>query len=297
MISFFDHILPALLLPSLLAALGASIAGGVVGTYIVVKRIVSISGSISHSILGGIGLTLWIQYRLNLEFSPMYGAVIGAIILAICIGKIHLKYQEREDALIAMIWSVGMAIGIIFISQLPAFNSELVNFLFGNILWVTTGDLYSLGILDVIVLATVALCHTRFLALCFDEKYMMLSRYSVQTWYFLLLILTAITIVMLIYIMGVILMLSMLVLPISIACRFSHRMIHIMIISVLLNILCSFSGIVLAYALDFPAGPTIAILMGIVYTLSLFVKRLLSKSTPSPVSPDNITNCSDGKSL
>ncbi|MFJ1509151.1 metal ABC transporter permease [Chlamydia crocodili] len=297
MISFFDHILPALLLPSLLAALGASIAGGVVGTYIVVKRIVSISGSISHSILGGIGLTLWIQYRLNLEFSPMYGAIVGAIILAICIGKIHLKYQEREDALIAMIWSVGMAIGIIFISQLPAFNSELVNFLFGNILWVTTHDLYSLGILDVVVLTTVALCHTRFLALCFDEKYMMLSRYSVQTWYFLLLILTAITIVMLIYIMGVILMLSMLVLPISIACRFSYRMVNIMIVSVLLNILCSFSGIVLAYALDFPAGPTIAILMGIAYTVSLFVKRLFSRSTPSPVSPDNITNFSEGKSL
>ncbi|SYX08691.1 Manganese transport system membrane protein mntB,high-affinity zinc transporter membrane component,anchored repeat-type ABC transporter, permease subunit,ABC 3 transport family [Chlamydia poikilotherma] len=297
MISFFDHILPALLFPSLLAALGASIAGGVVGTYIVVKRIVSISGSISHSILGGIGLTLWIQYRLNLEFSPMYGAIVGAIILAICIGKIHLKYQEREDALIAMIWSVGMAIGIIFISQLPAFNSELVNFLFGNILWVTTHDLYSLGILDVVVLTTVALCHTRFLALCFDEKYMMLSRYSVQTWYFLLLILTAITIVMLIYIMGVILMLSMLVLPISIACRFSYRMVNIMIVSVLLNILCSFFGIALAYALDFPAGPTIAILMGIAYTLSLFVKRLFSRSTPSPVSPDNITNFSKGKSL
>ncbi|QVE48752.1 metal ABC transporter permease [Chlamydia crocodili] len=297
MISFFDHILPSLLFPSLLAALGASIAGGVVGTYIVVKRIVSISGSISHSILGGIGLTLWIQYRLNLEFSPMYGAIVGAIILAICIGKIHLKYQEREDALIAMIWSVGMAIGIIFISQLPAFNSELVNFLFGNILWVTTHDLYSLGILDIVVLTTVALCHTRFLALCFDEKYMMLSRYSVQTWYFLLLILTAITIVMLIYIMGVILMLSMLVLPISIACRFSYRMVNIMIVSVLLNILCSFSGIVLAYALDFPAGPTIAILMGIAYTVSLFVKRLFNRSTPSPVSPDNITNFSEGKSL
>ncbi|WP_348663739.1 metal ABC transporter permease [Chlamydia vaughanii] len=297
MISFFNYILPSLLLPSLLAALGASIVGGVVGTYIVVKRIVSISGSISHSILGGIGLTLWIQYKLNLEFSPMYGAIIGAVILAICIGKIHLKYQEREDALIAMIWSVGMALGIIFISQLPAFNSELVNFLFGNILWVTTHDLYSLGILDVVVLGTVAICHTRFLALCFDEKYMALSRYSVQTWYFLLLILTAITIVMLIYIMGVILMLSMLVLPISIACRFSYKMSRIMIISVLLNIVCSFSGIFIAYALDFPAGPTIAILMGIAYTASLFVKRLFSKSTPSPERPDSITNVSPGNSL
>ncbi|BAE81579.1 ABC transporter of metals [Chlamydia felis Fe/C-56] len=297
MISFFGLMLPALLFPSLLAALGASIAGGVVGSYIVVKRIVSITGSISHSILGGIGLTLWMQYQLNLEFSPMYGAIVGAVIIAICIGKVHLKYQEREDALIGMIWSVGMAIGIIFISQLPAFNSELINFLFGNILWVTTHDIYSLGVLDVVVLTTVVLCHTRFLALCFDEKYMMLSRYSVQTWYLLLLILTAITIVMLIYIMGVILTLSMLVLPISIACRFSYRMAHIMIISVFLNVLCSCSGIVVAYALDFPAGPTIAILMGLAYMASLFVKRLFSKSTPSPVNPDSNTNFSEGNSL
>ncbi|VVT42526.1 Manganese transport system membrane protein MntB [Chlamydia avium] len=293
MISFF----PALLFPALLAALEASIVGGVVGTYIVAKRIVSISGSISHSILGGIGFTLWIQYKCNLSFSPIYGAVLGAIVLAICIGKIHLKYREREDALISMIWSVGMAVGIIFIAQLPTYNTELVNFLFGNILWVTTRDLYSLGILDVLVLTTAAICHTRFLALCFDEKYMTLSRHSVQTWYFLLLVLIAITIVMLVYIMGVILMLSMLVLPISIACRFSYKMTHIMLISTILNVACSYSGIFLAYILDFPVGATITLVMGLAYTISLFAKRLCNKCTPSPESPETITKVSSGNNL
>ncbi|WP_066481428.1 metal ABC transporter permease [Candidatus Chlamydia sanziniae] len=279
-----------LLFPTFLAALGASIAGGVVGTYIVVKRIVSISGSISHAILGGIGLTLWIQYRLHLSFSPIYGAIVGAIFLALCIGKIHLKYREREDALIAMVWSVGMAIGIIFIAKLPTFNGELVNFLFGNILWVTPHDLYSLGILDLVVLITVAFCHSRFLALCFDEKYMALSHYSVKTWYFLLLILTAITIVMLMYVMGTILMLSMLVLPIAIACRFSYKMTRIMMIAVFLNIFCSFSGICIAYWLDYPVGPTIAILMGIGYIVSLCLKKRCNSVVPSPVSPEINTN-------
>ncbi|WP_201456681.1 metal ABC transporter permease [Chlamydia sp. 17-3921] len=289
MSSLFSKWFPLFLLPSFLAALGASISGGVVGTYIVVKRIVSISGSISHAILGGIGLTLWLQYQFNLSFSPLYGAIIGAIFLALCIGKIHLKYREREDSLIAMIWSVGMAVGMIFISRLPTVNNELINFLFGNILWIKTSDLYSLGILDIIVLGTTILCHTRFLALCFDEKYMTLNRVSVTFWYFLLLIITAITIVMLIYVMGVILMLSMLVLPISIACKFSYKMTHIMVIAVILNIVCSFCGIGVAYLLDIPVGPAITVLMGIGYVLSLCLKRQYNLSVPSPVSPESKT--------
>lgn len=290
-------VLPALLFPALLAAVEASIVGGVIGTYIVVKRIVSICGSISHAILGGIGFTLWIQYKYNLSFSPLYGALLGSVVIAVCIGKIHLKYREREDALIAMIWSLGMSLGIIFLTQLPAYNTELINFLFGNILWVTTRDLYSLGILDVFILTITTLCHTRFLALCFDEKYMTLSRYSVNTWYLLLLTLTAITIVMLVYIMGVILMLSMLVLPISIACKFSHKITHIMFISTLLNMICSCIGIVLAYILDFPVGATITLVLGAVYTLSLLAKRLCNRCTPSPDRPESMTKVSPGKTL
>ncbi|AGW39552.1 metal ABC transporter permease [Chlamydia pecorum] len=293
--TIFSSSLPLFLLPSFLAALGASISGGIVGTYIVVKRIVSISGSISHAILGGIGLTLWIQYRLNLTFSPLYGALVGGILLALFIGKIHMKYQEREDALISMIWSLGMAVGMIFISQIPSVNSELINFLFGNILWVSTQDLYNLGILDVIVLSTTAICHTRFLALCFDEKYMALSRASVTLWYFLLLILTAITIVMLIYVMGIILMLSMLVLPVSIACRFSYKMTHIMGAAVLLNIISSFAGITLAYVLNIPVGPAITTLMGLIYIVSLCLKQPSNSSIPSPVNPDSNTKVHEGK--
>lgn len=293
----FDSLLPSLLIPALLASLGGSIAGGIVGTYIVTKRIVSISGSISHSILGGIGFTLWLQYKLGLNFSPMYGAIISAVILALCIGKIHLKYQEREDSLISMIWSIGMAVGIIFISQIPAFTSELATFLFGNILWVTTHDLYSLAILDLVILIATILCHTRFLALSFDEKYMALSHYSVEAWYLFLLILTAVTIVALIYIMGVILMLSMLVLPVSIACRFSHKLTHIMMSAVAISALCSCLGIFTSYLLDLPAGPTVTLLLGVAYSASLFVKRRSNASIPSADKPETETNVSLGKSL
>ncbi|AAX50686.1 metal ABC transporter permease [Chlamydia trachomatis] len=290
MISILCSLFPPLLFPSLLAAFGASIAAGIVGSYIVVKRIVSISGSIAHSILGGVGIALWLQYQFNLPISPLHGAIASAIFVAICIGNVHLKYHEREDSIISMIWSIGMAIGIICISKLPSFNSELSDFLFGNILWVTPQDLYFLGILDLFIVATVSICHTRFLALCFDEKYMALNHYSIKTWYLLLLILTAITTVVLMYVMGVILMLSMLVLPVSIACRFSYKMSHIIYIASILNIVCSFLGIMLAYLLDLPVGPVIAILMGGAYSLSLLLKRSYNASTPSPVSPESKIN-------
>ena len=290
MISVLSSLLPPLLFPSLLAALGASIAGGIVGSYIVVKRIVSISGSIAHSILGGVGIALWLQYQFDLPISPLHGAIACAIFVAICIGNVHLKYHEREDSIISMIWSIGMAVGMLCISKLPSFNSDLADFLFGNILWVTPKDLYFLGISDLLIVATVSICHTRFLALCFDEKYMALNHYSVKAWYLLLLILTAITTVVLMYVMGVILMLSMLVLPVSIACRFSFKMSRIIYTASILNMCCSCLGIILAYILDLPVGPVIAILMGAAYSLSLLLKRSCNASTPSPVSPDSKIN-------
>lgn len=280
-----------LLFPSFLAAFGSSIAGGVVGSYIVVKRIVSISGSIAHSILGGIGITLWLQYQYDIQISPIYGALIGAIFIALGIGAIHFKYREREDALIAMIWSIGMAIGILFISKIPSFNSELIHFLFGNILWITHSDLLFLGCLDIIILSLVSISHTRFLALCFDENYMTLNGLSIKKWYYLLLVLTAISTVILMYVIGTILMLSMLVLPTSIASRFSFSMSRIIVISVLLNVFISFLGILTAYLLDFPVGPTITLLMGIVYIMSLLLKKSCKVSSPSPVNPEVNKNC------
>lgn len=289
MISILCSLFPPLLFPSLLAAFGASIAAGIVGSYIVVKRIVSISGSIAHSILGGVGIALWLQYQFNLPISPLHGAITSAIFVAICIGNVHLKYHEREDSIISMIWSIGMAIGIICISKLlPLTQSSLI--FFWQYLMGHPQDLYFLGILDLFIVATVSICHTRFLALCFDEKYMALNHYSIKTWYLLLLILTAITTVVLMYVMGVILMLSMLVLPVSIACRFSYKMSHIIYIASILNIVCSFLGIMLAYLLDLPVGPVIAILMGGAYSLSLLLKRSYNASTPSPVSPESKIN-------
>jgi len=259
---------------AVLAAIGASFASGIIGSYVVVKRIVSISGSIAHSVLGGLGAALWLQRTHNLEWlHPIYGALVAAVLSALIIGCVHLYYREREDAIIAMIWSVGMAVGVIFVSQIPGFNVELMNFLLGNVLWVSAWDLGILAILDVIILVTVAICHKRFLAICFDEKQAQLQGLRVGALYLLLLVLIALTVVLLIHIVGIILVLSMLALPASIAGSFTYRLSRMMIIAVFLNIAFSLGGIAISFRMDWPAGATIALFSGLIYLLSLKFKK------------------------
>ena len=266
---------------AVLAAIGASFASGIIGSYVVVKRIVSISGSIAHSVLSGLGCALWLQRVHGITWlSPLYGALIAAIISALIIGWVHLHYREREDAIIAMIWSVGMALGVVFVSQIPGFNVELMNFLLGNVLWVSASDLVILGILDVVILVTVLIFHKRFLTLCFDEKQAELQGMHVGALYLLLLVLIALSVVLLIHVVGIILVLSMLALPASIASSFTYRLSRMMVIAVLLNIAFSIGGMAISYRLDWPAGATIALFSGLIYVLSLRFKNVVTSSTP-----------------
>lgn len=270
-----------LLQMAVLAAIGTSIAGGIVGSYVVIKRIVSISGSIAHSVLGGLGAAYWLQ-RVHGQtwLSPIYGALVAALLSAFIIGWVHLRYKEREDAIIAMIWSVGMSIGVIFISQVPGFNVELTNVLLGNVLLVDAQDLWILLCLDLLIITTVVIFYTRFLAICFDEKQAQMQGLNVAALYLLLLGLIALSVVLLIHIVGIILVLSMLALPASIASIFTSRLASIMLIAVLLNIAFSIGGLALSYKLDWPVGPTIGLFSGFIYLLSLRFKRVTRASTP-----------------
>lgn len=280
--TFIDALLASPVLQmALLAAIGASFASGIIGSYVVVKRIVSLSGSIAHSVLSGLGAALWLQRTYDLEWLlPIYGALFAAILSALIIGWVHLYYREREDAIIAMIWSVGMAIGVIFVSRIPGFNVELMNFLLGNVLWVGPEDLLILGILDLVILGFVLIFHKRFLALCFDEKQAQLQGVHVGPLYLLLLVLIALSVVVLIHIVGIILVLSMLALPASIAGSFTFRLSRMMIIAVMLNIAFAAGGLAISYRLDWPAGATIALFSGSVYLLSLRFKKPATFSSP-----------------
>ncbi len=263
-----------LLLSAVIAGLASSVVSGIIGAYVVVKRIVFISGSISHSVLSGIGFCLWLERAKGIDWiSPLEGALIAGIISALIIGWIHLYYRQREDSVIAALWSIGMAVGVLFISQTPGFNVELTNFLIGNILWVTHTDLYILFGLDISILLCVFCMHKRFLIICFDEEQARLQGIRVNALYLLLLVLIAITIVLLIQVVGIILVMTMLTIPAAIANLFTASLSRVMFIGVILSAAMCFGGTALAYHLDWPGGATIALVAGMAYIATLGCQR------------------------
>ncbi len=262
-----------LLLAALLAGLAASVVSGIIGSYVVVKRIVFIGGSISHAVLSGIGICIWLERAKGVSWAdPLLGALIAAILSAIIIGWIHLHYKEREDSAIAAIWSIGMAIGILFISQTPGFNVELTNFLIGNILWVSKTDLLILTGLDIGVIILIVFLHKKLLLICFDEEQARLQGLNVQTLYQLLLILTAVSIVLLIQVVGIVLVMTMLTIPAAIANLVTKRLSRMILLAIGMSCFFCISGNMLAYTLDWPTGATIALIAGIAYILGLLGK-------------------------
>jgi zinc transport system permease protein len=271
MIEFFEALRTnPILMSAVIAGFAAAIVSGIIGSYVVVKRIVFISGSISHSVLAGIGLSVWLERSKGIFLiSPLFGALIAAIISAWIIGWIYLFYREREDTVIAALWSIGMAIGVLFISQTPGSNVELANFLVGNILWVSPMDLVVLFALDFLVVVIVACLHKRFLAICFDEDQARLQGVHVNALYILLLMLTAVAIVLLIQVVGVILVMTMLTIPAAIANLITTRLSVMMVIAVILSAIFTFVGTGVAYHFDWPGGATIALIAGVAYVISL----------------------------
>ncbi|MDP1879994.1 MAG: metal ABC transporter permease [Parachlamydiaceae bacterium] len=273
--SFYEAILSnPLLLTAFLAGLAASVVSGIIGSYVVVKRIVFIGGSISHSVLSGIGFCIWLERTQGVTWaSPLYGALATAILSALIIGWIHLHYKQREDSVIAAIWSIGMAVGILFISQTPGFNVELTNFLIGNISWVSKTDLMILWILDISVIIIILCLHKRFLAICFDEDQARLQGLAVQPLYLLLLVLIAVSIVLLIQVVGIVLVMTMLTIPAAIANLLTTRLSSMMFFAILISAIFCASGNVTAYYLDWPTGATIALIAGLVYVVCMIAAR------------------------
>jgi len=275
---FFQALLEnPFLLMALAAGFAASFASGVIGSFVVVKRIVSMSGSIAHSVLGGMGICLWLRRTYGLDFlTPLQGALAAGLLSALLMGWIHLKYREREDTVIAAIWATGMSIGVIFIALTPGYNVELLNFLFGNILWVSHSDIVLLLSLDALIAIAVTIFYRRFLAICFDEEQARLQKISVHTLYLLLLCLVAIAVVLLIQVVGAILVITMLAIPAAIAGAYAHTLARMMVVATVLGMLFTFLGMCFSYELNWPPGATISLVAALFYSLSLFHKRRLA---------------------
>ncbi len=245
-----------------------------VGAFVVVKRIAFIAGCISHSILGGMGLCLLLQRTYGIEWlTPMLGAFASAIGSALLLGWIHLNYRQREDAVIAAIWSIGMGVGVVCISLTPGTNVDLLNFLFGNILWIEPKDLWLLLGLDGVVLGTVLIYYRKFVALCFDEEQALLQGVAVRRLYFLLLTLVAVSVVLLIQIVGTILVLALLTIPATLAALATKRLHTLMIAATLICALANWVGLQASYHLNWPPGATIALVTAAAYLIALPCKK------------------------
>jgi zinc transport system permease protein len=261
----------AFLQTALLAGLLASIGCGVIGPYVVVKRIAFIAGGIAHSVLGGMGAALYFGVH------PLAGALAAAVVAALLIGWVRLRWQAQEDTLISALWAIGMAVGILFISKTPGYQTDLMSYLFGNILLVPRESLWFMALLDALLLAAIAAYHRQFLAVAFDEEFAKLRGIPVTFFYLLLLVLVAITVVLLIRVVGLILVLALLTLPAAVAGHYVHSLASMMLVATLLGAAVSVSGLALSYGPDLPAGPTIILLAGGIYVISAFAARAIAR--------------------
>jgi zinc transport system permease protein len=253
---------------ALAAGLLAALACGVVGVYVVVKRIVFISGGIAHTSFGGIGLGYF------LGINPMIGALFFSVGAGLAIGGITRRTRLPEDTAIGVLWAMGMALGVVLISLTPGYAPDLMSYLFGNILTVPSSDLILMLVLDVVILGTVLAFYKEYLVLSFDEEYARAVGIPVERLYLLLLGLIALTVVVLIRVVGMILVIALLTFPAAMARQFTHRMRTMMLLSVAFGAAFTVGGLWLSYVLRLPSGATIVLLAGVALTLTLLGKRL-----------------------
>ena len=270
---------------ALLAGLLASIACGVVGTYIVVRRITYIAGAIAHCVLGGLGTARYLQRAVGWEWvEPLYGAVVAAVLAAVVIGWVSIRFKQREDTVISAVWALGMAGGIIMLNLTPGYNEDLMSYLFGNILMVSTQDLWLIAGLDVVVVVIALVFYHQFLAICFDEQFARTRGLPVEMYYMLLLVLTALTVVLLVSIVGVVLVIALLGLPVAAASAISKNLWQMMLLSILLTALSTAGGLAISYGPNLPAGATIVLVAGGVYLLVNLLVSLIRRKT-KPLGP------------
>lgn len=224
---FADMAVNPFLGAGLLAGILASVACGVVGPYVVTRRLLFLAGAVAHMAVGGLGATIYLRFRFpeTLDFlEPLHGATLAAVLGAVVLAMVEDRARERLDTLVAALWSVGMAVGILLVKLTPGYHAELMSYLFGNLSLVGPAGLRQILLLDLVVVLVAVLFHRRFLAICLDAEQARLQRLSVLATQAVLLVLVALTVVALTRIVGLILVLALLSLPAATAGRMTRRL-------------------------------------------------------------------------
>jgi zinc transport system permease protein len=256
---------------ALLAGVLVSLACGVLGTLVVVNRIVFISGGIAHAAYGGIGLAFYFG------IPPATGAAVFSLFVSAIMGVASLKSRERADTIIGVMWALGMALGIILIDLTPGYGADLMSYLFGSILSVPRSSIVWMGLLDFVVVAVVTFFYKEFIAMSYDEEFSFVVGIPVKTLYFLLLTLISLAVVMIIQVVGLILVIALLTIPPYIAEKYTASLGRMMVLSSLLGTFFTLVGLWLSYAYNLTSGATIIMVAGVAFFLSLGVESLKTR--------------------
>jgi zinc transport system permease protein len=253
---------------ALMAGVLVSIACGIIGAFVVIKRIVFVSGGIAHAAYGGIGLAYY------LDVNPVWGAIAFSVVAALTMGAVQRKTRQRADTLIGVMWAIGMALGIIFVDLTASYKVDLMSYLFGSILAVPGSDLWIMLALDLVIAALVVSFYKELLAVSFDETFATVENVPVDAIYMILLCMIALTVVMMMRVVGLIMVIALLTIPAAISAQFVKNLKKMMVLASILGVGFTTTGLWLSYRLNLTSGATIIMVSGMAYLLSLAVKPL-----------------------
>jgi len=248
---------------ALIAAVLVSIACGIVGAYVVIQRLVFVSGGISHTAFGGIGL----GYLLGIN--PVLVAIPFSLISALGIGVLSRGKRIAPDTAIGVLWTMGMALGVLFIGLRPGYAPDLNSYLFGNILTVPATDLWIMAALDAVIVLVLLMFHREFFTLAFDEEFATVVGVPTRGFYLVLLCLIALSVVLLVRVVGIILVMALLTMPAAICRPFTDDLRKLMVASTLTGLVLTIAGLWISYIFDLASGATIVLVLGLAFFASV----------------------------
>lgn len=252
---------------ALMAGILVSIAAGVIGTLVVLKRMVFITGGVAHTAYGGVGLAFF------LGINPIFGAVAFSLIASFLMGYVQRQTRQRQDTLIGVMWAIGMAIGIVFTDLTPGYKADLMSYLFGSILAVTHTDLWMMLIVNLIVISLVALFYKELQATAFDESFARVRNLPVDFLYLMLVAMIGLAVVMLMRVVGLIMIIALLTVPSAIGSLFMKNMKQIMLLATGLSLIFTIGGLLLSFYLNLTSGATIILFSGVAYLVALLIHK------------------------
>jgi len=252
---------------ALLSGILVGIACGVVGSLVVVNRLSALSGGIAHAAYGGLGLAVFLRWP------PLLGAVLFSLASSAVMGYVNLRNKERSDTVIGVVWAAGMAFGILMIDLSKGYYADMMSYLFGSILAVPWTSVVFMAGLDAVILTVVALLFKEFTGISYDEEFSLISGVPVKALYYILVVLIALSVVLLIRVVGLILVIALFTIPASIAEMYTKNLKRIMIAASCLGVIFNIGGLLLSYYLNLTSGATIILVATAAYGAAFMGKK------------------------